>query len=242
MKIVDSFLRSIFSLKRAKGSISSLILLLILSSCNETKEISSIGYNYYPLKVGNYRIYDVEEIRYLITGFDTSVYQLRETIIDSIPSRDQTTCLLRRDTRQDASEAWESDSLWTVTRTSNFLSITENNTSFVKLTFPVDQGREWNGNSLNSRRVKTYYYQSIQTALIDSINIDNYIRVIIDDIEENVTGADLKSEVYVQGIGLVEKDYLTQKKCTSSDCNANVGQIIAGRSLRQTLIQMGNEE
>lgn len=218
--------------------------MLATISCNETQEANpeSLGYEYYPLKVGQFSIYDVEEIRYLISGFDTTIYQLRETIFDSIPSADRITYLLRRDVRPDAMSDWVSDSVWSVTRTTTNLSITENNIPFIKLTFPVSDGRQWDGNSLNTRSAITYYYQSLSAQIIDSISLDNHIRVIIEDIEENVTGVDLRSELYVNGIGLIEKDYLTQKKCTSSDCGTDLGEVIAGRSLKQTLIEIGNEE
>lgn len=231
----------------SKWTLKSIFLFLItifIYSCNETKEVGpdTLGYEFYPLNVGEYRIYDVEEIRYLVTGFDTTIYQLRETIFDSIPSIDRITYLLRRDIRSDAMSNWESDSVWSVTRTSNYLSITENNIPLIKLTFPVTTGREWDGNSLNTRSSLTYYYQLIDSQIIDSLNADKHIRMIIEDVEENVTGVDLRSEVYVDGIGLVEKDYLTQKKCTSSDCGADLGEVIGGRSLKQTLIEIGNEE
>ena len=223
--------------------------LLILAStltlaCNESKDVGpdTLGLDFYPLNVGQYRIYDVEEIRYLITGFDTATYQLRETIFDSIPSLDQTTYLLRRDIRTDAMSDWESDSVWSVTLTSTYLSITENNIPLMKLTFPVTAGREWDGNSLNSRSERTYYYQSLTSQLIDSVNLEDHMRMVIEDVEENVTGVDLRSEVYVKGVGLVEKDYLTQTKCTSSDCGSDLGEVIDGRSLRQVLIEIGNEE
>lgn len=218
-------------------------VIFVFSSCNETKEIdpTALGYDFYPLYLGEYRIYDVEEINYLITGFDTSVYQLREVIFDSIQSNDQITYLLRRDIRVSELDEWESDSVWTVTSTTNYLAITENNIPFMKLTFPVIQGREWDGNSLNSRNELTYYYQPLATPIIDSIAAVDHTRVIIEDIEENITGLDLRSEIYARGVGLVEKDYLTQKKCTSSDCGADLGVVIAGRSLKQTLIEIGNE-
>ncbi|MEQ6168713.1 hypothetical protein AAOE16_16065 [Ekhidna sp. MALMAid0563] len=219
-------------------------LLTFTTSCNTSKEVGpkTVGYDFYPLAVGDYRIYDVEEINYLITGFDTAVYQLREIITDSIPSIDQTTYLLRRDIRQNALDDWVSDSVWTVTKTSNYLSITENNIPFIKLTFPVKEGKEWDGNSLNSRAEHIYYYEPIDTLLADSLTLNDQIRVVIEDVEENVTGVDLRSEAYVRGIGLVEKNYLTQKKCTSSDCGSDLGEVIAGRALRQTLIEIGNEE
>lgn len=202
----------------------------------------TVGYDYYPLEVGQFRIYDVEEIRYLITGFDTSAYQLREIIFDTIQSANQTTYLLRRDVREDAQDNWESDSIWTVTRASNYLSITENNIPLVKLSFPVNIGNQWDGNGLNSRAEQLYRYQQVESSMIDSIQIDDQIRVIIEDVEENITGVDLRSEVYVRGIGLVEKDFLTQKKCTASDCGPDLGEVIAGRSVKQTLIEIGNEE
>ncbi len=221
-----------------------IFLLTFTTSCNSSKEVGpeTVGYDFYPLVVGNYRVYDVEEINYLITGFDTAIYQLREIITDSIPSNDQTTYLLRRDIRENELDEWESDSVWTVTRTTNYLSITENNIPFIKLTFPVKEGKEWDGNSLNSRTEQIYYYESIDTLLADSLTLDDQIQVVIEDVEENVTGVDLRSEAYVKGIGLVEKNYLTQKKCTSSDCGPDLGEVIAGRALRQTLIEIGNEE
>ena len=220
------------------------VVFFLQISCNETKEVGpdTLGLDYYPLKVGQYRIYDVEEIQYLVTGFDTARFQLRETIFDSIVSTDRTTYLIRRDSRLNAMDNWKSDSIWSVTRAFNYLAITENNIPFIKLTFPVSAGRQWDGNGLNSRSTLTYYYQAIQNPIIDSLDTDKHIRVIIEDIEENVTGVDLRSEVYAEGIGLVEKDYLTQTKCTSGDCGADLGEVIGGRSLRQTLIEAGNEE
>lgn len=235
---------SISLLRTIKGVSLCFVAIFLQISCNETKEVGpdTLGLDYYPLNVGQYRIYNVQEIQYLVTGFDTTVFQLRETIFDSIVSTDRTTFLIRRDTRLNAMDSWKSDSIWSVSRTSSYLAITENNIPFIKLTFPVTVGREWDGNSLNSRSSLTYYYQAIQNQIIDSLETDKHIRVIIEDIEENVTGVDLRSEIYVEGIGLVEKDYLTQTKCTSSDCGADLGEVIGGRSLKQTLIEVGNEE
>ncbi|NQZ78927.1 MAG: hypothetical protein HRT61_22840 [Ekhidna sp.] len=226
-------------------SILSLVITCFLSfGCNEEKEIGPevLGYDFYPLELGQYRIYDVEEIKYLVSGFDTANFQLRETIFDSMQSTNQVTYLLRRDIRNSPSEEWVSDSVWTVSNRTNYLAITENNVPFIKLTFPTNIGRTWDGNSLNSKGELTYYYETVQESLIDSIQSSDHIRVVIEDVEENVTGVDLRSEVYVRGIGLVEKDYLTQEKCTASGCGAELGEVIAGRLLKQTLIEIGNEE
>jgi hypothetical protein len=223
-----------------QGIIGVLLTFCVLS-CNESKEIdpSSLGYDFYPIEVGHYRIYDVEEIVYRAIGFDTSIYQLRETIFDSIPSSDQITYLLRRDKRDNEQEEWEADSVWTVTKTSHFLAINENNIPYIKLTFPVKTNSEWDGNGLNSRSKIIYNYQSLATPLIDSIDADQHIRVIIEDIPQNIVSQDLRSEVYAKGVGLVIKDYLTLNYCTSG-CS-DIGEIESGRSLKQTLIAIENE-
>lgn len=216
------------------------LALVCVSACNESKEVGpeTIGYDFYPINVGESRVYNMFEIQYLVKGFDTSTYQLRETIFDSIPSNDQVTYLLKREIRSNENDKWENDSTWSVTRQVNYLSITENNIPFIKLTFPVKDKVSWDGNSLNSRNQSTYSYQAVDSAVIDSLKPKDHIRVIIENIEENVTGLDLRSETYAKGIGLVSKDYFTQSKCTASSCGEDLGKVIAGRLLRQTLIKI----
>ncbi len=212
----------------------------LLVSCNEKKEIGpeTLGYDFYPIELGQYRIYNVEEINYNLVGSDTSIYQLRETIVDSIESTDQTSYLILREKRADATEAWVSDSVWTAVLTANFLAISENNIPFIKLTFPVELGKEWDGNSLNSRTEIQYYYQSVEEVLIDSIATEDHIRLIIEDIPANIVNQDERSEVYARGIGLIQKDYLSLEFCTI-DCN-ELGEIQGGRFLSQVLIEAGN--
>ena len=214
---------------------------MILFSCNESLPVdeTTLGYDFYPVAVGQYRIYDVEEIQYRITGFDTTNYQLRETVFDSIVSLDQTTYLVRRDIRANELAEWESDSIWSITPTDLYLAVTENSIPFIKLTFPVREGIEWDGNSLNARGNQTYYYQQVSESAFEGIEAADLIRVIIEDIPENTTGIDLRSEVFARNVGLVEKDYLTQVKCTSGSCGDDFGEVEGGRSLKQRLLEFG---
>ena len=233
-------------LKSNKGSHWVFILLFssMLYTCNETQIVdpSRLGFDFYPAEIGQFRIYEVEEVQFRLTSFDTVTYQLRETIFDTLESRDQTTYLIRRDVRSSDLEEWESDSIWSVTPTNLNVAVTENSIPFIKLTFPVRVGIEWNGNSLNNRGTQTYYYQEVEESAIESIPVTDQIRVIIEDIPENTTGIDLRSEVYARNIGLVEKDYLTQRRCTSGSCGDDFGKVEAGRALKQRLIAYGVSE
>lgn len=230
--------------KFRKGATQVVILSAFLISCNETQIVdpSTLGFDFYPAEIGQYRIYDVEEVQFRITSFDTINYQLRETLFDTIVSVDQTTYLIRRDIRANAMEEWESDSIWSVTPTNLNVAVSENNIPFIKLTFPVRLGIEWNGNSLNTRGTQTYYYQEVTETAFNEIPLSDQIRVIIEDIPENTTGIDLRSEVYARSIGLIEKDYLTQVRCTAGSCGDDFGKVEAGRSLKQRLIEYGVSE
>ncbi len=234
MQQVQALLRKV-SIWGFLGTVSLLV------SCNESLPVdeSTLGYDFYPVSVGQFRIYDVEEIQYRITRFDTATYQLRETIIDSIVSLDQITYILQRDIRANEAEEWEVDSLWSIAPTDLYVAVTENSIPFIKLTFPVREGIEWDGNSLNSRTNQTYYYQTVSESTFDDISPSDLIRVVIEDIPENTTGIDLRSEVFARNIGLVEKDYLTQVKCTSGNCGDDFGEVEGGRSLKQRLVEFG---
>lgn len=241
MKSHNSFIRT-FPI-RLNSAFYALLLLLGICACNETKEIgpNELGYDFYPIQIGDYRIYQVEEIKYRISGFDTAEYQIKETIFDSIQSRDQVNYLIRRDRRETSLDDWQSDSVWVMTQTPSYLAIAENSINFIKLSFPVIPDAQWDGNGLNSRNEMLYRYQTVSVALIDSIDATDHIRVLIEDVAPNVTGVDQRSEVYARGIGLVSKDYLIQENCTASSCGDDLGKVVAGRSLKQVLIEVGNE-
>jgi len=219
-------------------------ILGIFLGCNEsrTPDPSELGYDFYPISIGQYRIYDVEEINFQLVDFDTSVFQLRETIFDSIVSIDQVTYLIRRDVRADASAEWRSDSVWTVSMNSTYLALTENGIPYIKLSFPVSAENQWDGNGLNNRTQMIYRYETIGSSLVDSIPAEDHIRVIIEDRVDGIVGNDLRSEVYAKGIGLVEKDYFVEQICNSqSSCGNDFGEVIGGRSLKQVLVEVGNE-
>lgn len=224
--------------KRMK-KLFSLIFIGILTACGDSEEPMAFdsGYDYYPTSSGAERIYDVEEINFDLFGPDTSRYFLREYISDSILS-DQVsiTYVLKREKRTSELEEWESDSLWSVRKTESYVIVTENNLPLVKLSFPVSEGRTWDGNAFNSLQEEGYRYETVSQESVDSLFTSNeVIRVVISDVEKNLVSQDQRSEVYAKGIGLVEKNYIAINFCTV-DCDS-VGQVQSGRILNQVLVE-----
>lgn len=198
----------------------------------ETAE-QDFGYDYFPLEVGNFREYRVLEVNFLAAGPDTSRYQLREELTDSIVNGDQVVYTLERSVRPNAQEEWELDSVWTARITTTEAIQVENNIPIVKIAFPVLDGQIWDSNALNPN--PDFPYASL-FAPSDSLD-DNALLVLIKDIPENIVLKDERSEFYARGIGLVRRDFETLNFCTV-DCD-NRPEITSGRILDQRLIAHG---
>lgn len=217
-----------------------LIFLLLLFSCEEEPSAISIapGYDFFPVEMGQYRTYWVEEINFGAFGGDTTRYFLNEVISDSLMSGDGTVKYLVERFKSTDSIDWKLDSVWTLQRFKEIMIVTENNIPYAKLAFPVIVGKRWDGNAFNSQPEKMYYYQALsETAHLQSTGASEFIEVIIEDIEENIVNQDERRETYAKGIGLVEKDYVTFQFC-SANCG-ELGEIQSGRILKQNLVGYG---
>ena len=117
-----------------------------------------VGFNHYPLEVGDFRIFQVEEIVYNFSGqVDSNQFQFKELVFDSATNAEGgITHTIHRFGRADESESFKLDSVWTARRTSIQGIQVENNIPFVKLIFPVEESKSWDGNVLNTRDFDEY--------------------------------------------------------------------------------------
>lgn len=209
-----------------------LTLLVGLTACSSDNEVTTPdpGYDYFPLSIGDVREYSVFEVNYFTAGPDTSRYFLKEEVTDTIVNRDVVTYILERSVRNSAEDPWEVDSVWNARRTIAEAIQVENNVPIVKIQFPVTDGQRWDSNIFNTRDEFPFQSELIAS---DSLE-DEALRVIIEDIPENVVKKDLRSEYYARGIGLISRDFDVLNFCTSGCDGAK--QIESGRFLNQKLI------
>lgn len=211
-----------------------------LISCTEPVEniIGDQGYDFFPVQTDAWWEYEVEEVLITGAGSDTLRYFLRETIGDSVQTVNGITVwLLNRYKRTDSLLAWQIDSVWTVRTSATNVVVVENNVAMVKLTFPVRAGAAWNGNAQNSLPDQVFYFTETDSLpFAEDWNQWPAMRVVLSEIPANLVNQDERSEIYVQGIGLVQKDYRVLRFCQS---NCPAGQAEAGRVLKQKLIKYG---
>ncbi|MFY0652219.1 MAG: hypothetical protein JXQ96_09310 [Cyclobacteriaceae bacterium] len=227
-----------------KQFIFHLTLLAVFGSCSE-KTISPaddrLGLEYYPLEVGQYRIYDVDEILYSISSFDTLNYELKESVVGTFDNAEgELSYVVYREKRESEVEEWAIDSVWTARKTNNLAISVENNRSIIKMVFPIESEKNWDSNVLNSSSEKVFSYDlTVADTTLASTDFADVVKIIQSDIAENIVNQDERYEIYAQGVGLIIKSGLSLTFCTV-DC-PDTKTIVSGRKIHQTLKAYGSD-
>jgi hypothetical protein len=208
-------------------------------------ETAEMGYAYFPLDLGNYRIFEVVDIQYTIQNEkDSSSYYVKEIVKDS--SIDQSGAIaydMYIYKRRDLSASWDEEPVrvYQVKKSSTNLVIYEENVPYVKLVFPVKSGLSWDGNAFNTYDPLYYIYSDEDLAERGmDLGTEQFIRVVQNDFDDQIVRKDIRYEIYAAGIGLVFIQKSILEYCQESDCFGE-HKIHAGLEFRQTLIDYGKE-
>ncbi len=211
----------------------------LLSSCSEKVDYAPIdfGYDYAPLDVGSYLVYQVDSIYYddFANTIDTFRFQLKEVIDSSYTLLDgQQGFRLERFKRGSSTDSWRISDVWFVYRTDQRFVRVEENQPIVKLVFPIKLSTEWNINAQNTNdSIAAEVTEILPNYSLNQLVLPQSATVTIQD-EENLIERKLNTEIYTRGIGLSAayfKDLRTQV----------TGQIVRGIDYRKELIEFGVE-
>lgn len=179
---------------------------------------TSRGFSYAGLTVGKYVIYDVDSVFY--DDFDNSTnqyyFQIKELIQSKyIDAEGEEAYRIERYKKDTAvSPNFELQVVWNSKITPTTYQKVENNERFVKLIFPVKQGKTWNGNSLNNR--EEWEYECVSAHIpeqIGGIGLDSVATVTqFDDEDEILIQRQFYQEKFAAKIGLVYKKVIDVKK------------------------------
>ena len=137
-------------------------LTLGFTGCKDKAEPApETGADYYPIAVGNYWVYAVNDTTYSPVGgsganFTPSVatakaYQFRETITEVFTdAAGQKAYRLVRSKLLPPATTYRDDSVFVLSATPQFVALNRNNTRTLELIFPVRDGRSWNLNAFNN--------------------------------------------------------------------------------------------
>ncbi len=234
-----------------------LVSMACLASCENNyleHDESTLGLDYYPIKVGDFKVYKVVDIKYQNNIATKDSFEMRETVDRTF--YDQTNTLNYRVVRaikRYGKTEWVDDSVMVVSKTNNHVILTKDNTKFVKLVFPVKEGKLWLGDAFNNRvvnnlendpydRKEPYTYSNVgQPYVLKATTYPTTVTVIQGTpINHNIT-LDARKEVYAKGIGRIYRLFNRVVYCNSSSCPQGVGFKLNGHERHETLISYGTK-
>ncbi len=215
-------------------------------SCSETEEINdqTTGKIYYPVEIGDFRIYNVTAVRLLQdTVSDSSSFQLRERV-DTLYSNlaGEPTYKIIRSRRPTPDDVWIDDSVITVTVSNNQVRKQTSNVESVKMVFPIRDGKTWNPNVYNTLEPGRAFYTNVgQPFSTDGKNYGKTTTVMVNDFVSAIS-RDVRKEVYAENVGLVYKNYEVIEFCNISACKFNLDYILRGNRRIEVLDSYGKIE
>ncbi len=203
--------------------IGLLAVILLFGACkNDTEDLDlDYGYDYFPIAVNHSVTYQIDSTVY--DEFADTVYtissQVKEVMVDTttdLEGRPQVR--IERYVRPNENTSWEDviPRVWYAVRSESEAERVEENLRFLKLSFPVDENRTWNGNTYIDTQMEDwaylndwqYQYQDIGVSqTINGQNFDNTVTVLQNDyanLQQRIYG----KEVYAKGVGLVYKELM----------------------------------
>lgn len=236
--------------------LSFFVLMLLTWSCASDEElILKKDSDFFPISVGSFFIYDVNETSYTALGEkEDFMYQLKLVVADSFQNiAGGTSYVIQRSKKGDNSSTFDYLDTWSARIEASEVVIAEGTTSFVRLSFPLVTGKQWNGNALNSLGGEETCVDNIENTCdlyeIGSLGtpyefngemLNETLEVVQNNNVDLIVKQDVRKEIYARHIGLVYKENTLLEYCTVGSCIGQQ-QIEKGLVYTQALVSYGKE-
>jgi hypothetical protein len=184
----------------------TIFLVFLIISCekiNKSDPVKSYK-EYYPLKIGNYIIYNVDSTSFegKLTKFN---YELKDIITDTFSDQEKRlNYRIERFQKDSNSESWKLRNVWTATFTDDKLINFEQNINYVRLIFPINSKQKWNLNAYNSLSVQNASYSDIHKSFkMGTIFVDSSVTIVEKADTSNLISNEFQKRVYGFDIGLI---------------------------------------
>ena len=226
--------RSVISLYRF---LSVFIIITLFQSCNDDSTDPVNSYDYFPLAIGHYMIYDVEETTYS-SGQQKPVlrnYQEKDEISRAtVNANGGSTYIVSRSTRNTTSDYWQKVKEYSIEQFPDKLIFNIDNQSTLPLVFPVDSKITWNGNMYNTLDAQDYHYEDINQPyqISSTLSFDKTLTLVERRDTTSVIDYDLGLKRFAVGVGLIYDEQTSYEYCQSSaEC---IGKQIIDSGSRKT--------
>jgi hypothetical protein len=227
-------------MKYTNTLIFAFILLLFSTACEKDTIIppDPIFRSYFNARVGDFTIYECDSLVYNdFTGnTDTFRFKIKELMeSEFIDNAGRKAIRLERWKQEHDTLSWYLKDVWMLVNDSMQVEKVEEDVRFIKILFPVKEGREWNINALNSLGARTVSMKDVHKPLnLGSLSFDSTITVVNTD-PENLVSEFRDTEKFAPGKGLI------YKKLVNVRFNVSQGTILSGVDFTMKAIEFGKE-
>ncbi|MGQ9862959.1 MAG: hypothetical protein ACUVRD_00520 [Bacteroidia bacterium] len=182
------------------------LLSVILFACRKQLplEAPQAGEKYFPLQVGKYWIYAVEETTYTTAGAQPRRYYLRIRIDTPFTDAYQRRAFyMHWDTTSEFPYAWRYVRTGSAFRDAQTAEWWVDNLRYWMLKFPLAPTVKWDRNAFNAQEPQICRYQTLDTTFLVQNRKYTGIQVLRRNVETFITEKALTYELYAPEVGLV---------------------------------------
>jgi len=204
----------------------SLATALLFPACTDEADDFKVdfGFEYFPLSVGKFIVFEVDSLIFNPTGpirIDSSKTFFKEEIVDTLLDNEGNVLFkIERFERKTNSLPWQITKVMTASINDNKAIRTEDNLRFIKMVFPVDDNKTWNGNvffdpniiiniageTIEMFKGWSYRFDAVGVSeVIGDLTFDDLTTLTLAD-NENLIELRRVTEKYAKGIGLVYRE------------------------------------
>ncbi|MEY3399092.1 MAG: hypothetical protein RL220_1686 [Bacteroidota bacterium] len=182
-------------------------MLIALGSCKkEEAPVIDLGYDYFPNTAGTFIIYEVDSTGFDINGETNLVYEVMEVLAEEfVDGENQLAMKVERYYRMNEDDPWVMGNVWVQKRNNSSAQRVEDNTRYIRMSFPVEVGKTWNGNAYNTMPEWSYKYVSKDTPRVFNGMTFEKTAEIQQRNNINLIDQEIASEIYARGVGLIYK-------------------------------------
>ncbi|MDR6803517.1 hypothetical protein J2Y45_000787 [Dyadobacter sp. BE34] len=234
------------SLRTICGTFAKHITILAIASiafsaCDDTTDPLD-PYDYYPLEIGHYIVYDVNQEVYSAGQTAPVVTKWQEKDeVDRVASDSAgiVTYVIARSTRNSTADYWQKVKEYTIHKYPDKLLTNIDNQPFLSLTFPIDSRTTWNGNSYNNLEKQDCYYEpGFKSVKIGEQSFDNVLTVV-ERSDTSIINKYVTIKQYGVGVGLISDDQTAFEFCQNDDCIGS-GKVESGNHKTRKIIEFGS--
>jgi hypothetical protein len=200
-------------------------------------------YEYFPLEVGRFAIFDVHEEIYSSGQAKPAIkdWQEKDQIERvSVNSEGISTYIYSRSTRNNANEYWTKVKEFAVQKFPDKILTNIDNQTFFSMAFPIDTRMSWNGNSYNNLDPEDYHYEDFnKPATLGSQSFESTLNVV-ERNDTSIINRYIGIKQYGLGVGLISDMQTSFEYCQDDACIGS-GKIDSGTRRTRKVVEFGTE-